>query len=597
MPGKTASLQHDAPRPLPSAWLARAPLLYAFAPRLKICYLLVQNLPMRLLLLLLVGGLLCQPIPIHGQEVLAQLELEDFETDDDNLFPYLNWGPSRLFPFITLDPALRLSDGTLAQLWRPDKLSSRLRCISRYDLLLDEKWTTEFELDRGEDIWACLEYSPDTLVILSLQQEYFQNRFLVKTRMVNVATGKVSAPNLLEVVDERSVSTLFFTQSRDGGSFAVYYFTHQSTWQRASVDYEYIDRHRRAGYRVYRASEVHFSVYDHRLERLRQDRMSLPDRRHVLLGCFLGEDASFFAYLHQRKQALKILRSPSTGPVQTLAYQDGEDLPQMHELEEGYEGHLPPALGRQNRVYWTIAERDTRGRDRGTKSYTVLCFDFEREEVDRRRRVEITSSLLVAVEKQREAYQLRPLKRFDEYSIRDVFEMPDGSVWLVVQQYKQTEYPQINAPSSNAIQGAEERIEEMVLFAFDPAGAIQQALIVPTVQYLRSYEDRLGAFYHMYIDSSEKVMHLLPREAAGEKFRDPDRLYHRRIDMESGLISPRQLFFEGERRRQYWPAAYTTWITPSILTFICLDGENGKAYLVSVDVDAEPVPDEEARRD
>lgn len=539
-------------------------------------------------------GLLLLSSSLMAQKVLAEVVLEELETDE-TIYPYLSWGPNRVFPFLQHDPALRLEDGSYFFVWKPDKISSRLLRYSNYDLLLNERWTKEFELERNEEILGLVESTGgDSLFLLTQQPEYFQNRIQVAYRTVDLKTGEMGQYRLLQIVEGRHGETVFLEFSPDRQRFAIFYLDHPSPRRSPSIDYEFIDAQQRAAWHGYRVGRVCFSVWDRSLKQVRLDTLTVPERKHVLMGCLLDDEANFYAYLHQRKNMLVVAQSPADGSDDLqMVYR--EEVPDLYDFTEGIEGRTPPAIGAEQKIFWPLAKREPTGRDRGIKSYRLVCFDFAQEAVDDQRHAEITSTLLVAVEKQREAYSLRPLRRFDNYQIQEMLPLPDGSVWLVVQQHMETAYPSVPNPQMAQPTPSEGRAEELVMFYFDPEGVIRQALVVPSVQLMREFEDRIGGFYHLRLDTANRVVHLLTREAAGEKYRDPDRLFYRKIYLDTGLITDRQQVYEGERRRQYWLKGFTEWMTPSILMFMHMEGSEGDAHLISVDLDAPPLNDDEAR--
>ena len=85
-----------------------------------------------------------------------------------------------------------------------------------------------------------------------------------------------------------------------------------------------------------------------------------------------------------------------TGEQNQLDFDGG---PKYKDLTDPYYIQLPMVTGDQDRVYLTVAERVLKGRLRGTKSYQIVTFDFKSQAIDLSRKVEITSSLLVQIEK------------------------------------------------------------------------------------------------------------------------------------------------------------------------------------------------------
>ncbi len=543
---------------------------------------------LRFWLLLMITGLCLRAF---SQDILATREREDFETDPGEISPYEYWGQSQNAQFLAHDPTIRLDDGRMAMLWKPDKINSRLRHLTCYNLLLEEAWTIDWELDRNEYILGMVQQS-DTLSIITADYEFFQQQHLIRVRRFDLQAGQALGPKLLSIVTGRQYEEVLFSQSPDGEQFVLYYLGHERKNRRVGFSYGFVDHQAQIGYLAYKVRRVYFSTYDRSLQPQRRDTLLLPTRRHVLVGCDVDDAGNFYAYLFRRKGKVKVFCSPSDGgESQMLAYDP--ELRDVYDFLEGYHSHLPPELGQAGHVWWAFADRKKRGRDRGIKGYQVVQFDFNQQEVNLSRRVPITSTLLVAAEKQREAYSLRPMRRFDEYRIFDLIELANGHTWLITQKYV---YSHFNTTANLGFprrEQSEERVEEMILFEFDAQGRIQQALVVPTVQYARNPNDHLGLYYHAHVDTARQVLHLLTREANGAKMRRPDRLFFREIDLRTGKVSSRTLLYDGERRYQYWVKAYTTWLTPVIATTMIIDGSRGKPYLISVNVDATPESAEE----
>lgn len=536
-------------------------------------------------LLLCLGCALGLGLWLPAQDLLGTYKLEDFETDADELYPYEQWGPMGNADYLTHEPTLRLGDGSLAMLWKPDKINARKRRLSRFNLLLEESWTAAWQLDRNEYILGMVQQG-DTVVVLTGEHEFFQQQHLIRARRWRMRDGQALTPKLLHVVQGRQYDEILFEAAPDGQGFVLYHLGHQRPNRRVGFSYRFLDSDQHLGYFAHRVRHVFFTVYDADLAFQRRDTLTLPDRRHTLLGCGLDQARNFYAFLFRRKGKIKVFCAPPDGSGQQMLSYD-PDLRDVYDFEPEYRSHLTPALGQPGRVWWAFADRKRRGRDRGIKRYQVALFDFNAGAVDLTRELPVTSALLVAAEKQREAYHLRPMKRFDEYRIMELFELPDSSVWLVTQKYVYTNF-NTSSLGYTAHDRVEERAEELILFEFDPAGEIRKALVVPSVQYARNRYDRMGLFYQARLDTATRHLHLLTREASGERMRRPDRLYYRKLDLNTGRVAHRVQLYDGEKRYQYWIKGYSTWLTPGIVVNMIIDGSNGKPYLLSTNLDAEP---------
>ncbi|MEL6627108.1 MAG: hypothetical protein AAFQ92_16415, partial [Bacteroidota bacterium] len=58
------------------------------------------------------------------------------------------------------------------------------------------------------------------------------------------------------------------------------------------------------------------------------------------------------------------------------------------------------------------------------------------------------------------------------------------------------------------------------------------------------------------------------------------------------LTSPRKLVYERKRRNQYVLDAFIEWLNDDLICFIALDGDQGAAYLVTVNLAMEPEEEE-----
>ncbi|MEL7534886.1 MAG: hypothetical protein AAFN10_26525, partial [Bacteroidota bacterium] len=274
----------------------------------------------------------------------------------------------------------------------------------------------------------------------------------------------------------------------------------------------------------------------------------------------------------------------------TLTY---EGFVERQELNEAYYTHFPPTISAKGkRLYIAHAEREIRGKLKGTQAYQVVNFDFDKAVVDLSRRIDINSSLVVTVEKQREDFGVPPLKRFDGFMIQEIIEMPDDRIWLLTQKFDAHQYA--GSPTEFGPMAAQEHvIGEMILYEFAPDGEVRQALIIPSFQRSQNLYEKAGEFYSYHLDKENGILSVLTREPSGKKLRGPDRLYTRIVDLNSSEVSNRSKIYEGLRRTQYYLRPYTVWHNNFLVSFVVLDGEQGEAWLVSVNLLGEPAEEDE----
>jgi len=542
----------------------------------------------KLLRLGLLGGLIAWVGLLSGQVLLHDLEVEKFENDQEDFYPYSTWARAPLEPLLDFEPTLKLTDGSFVQLWKPDKFTSRKRNLSHYNLLLEEAWTLELEITRNESILGMMQHG-DTLSIITHEYEFLPRNHTLRARQVLLEAGEELDTRLIQIISGRSADQLFYSFSPNRKRVAFYTFEHRNPLRRVNTEYTHIDRRQRLGYRVYHADQAIVHIYDEGLKERSRGVMNLPTRKHLLLGEDLDNEGNLYLYYYERKNIVKVIfRNAENGDVKTLTYD--EDVPDLFDLENEYASHVPPSLGQGKKVLWGFADRVKRGKKRGIHSFRIVVFDFEKLTVNDEREAPVNSTLRVAVEKQRDAYHLPPLRRFDEYKIQEIVELPSGVMWLLTQKYEF-----VRADAQNAGYGSrgriEDRIEELVMFQFDAEGQIQQAAIAPSTQLVRSFYDRLGGFYSMQVDTTEEVMHIVTREGSGKKMKDPDRLFYRYLDLETGYVSPRVQIYDAETRHQHWIRGYTTWLAPGIFSTVVMERSPGPVHLISVNLAA---PAEEA---
>ncbi|MEO1451734.1 MAG: hypothetical protein AAFV07_19550 [Bacteroidota bacterium] len=272
-----------------------------------------------------------------------------------------------------------------------------------------------------------------------------------------------------------------------------------------------------------------------------------------------------------------------TGEVQQLGYDTGLD---RYEWQDFYQMLLQPEIDHQGNIYLAMAKRETRGKERGLKRLKLLEFNFDAGLVDTSRSVSVGATLKVGIQKQREQFGLKAEKRIEHYALRDILTLPDSSVWLVTQKHTLGAYQA--TPNGQRYQDMGQRIEELVLYQFNPQKKLRQALVIPSAQLLQKPMDRISQGYVADFDPESQELRLLFRESSGDELKGPDRLYFRRVNLETYAVSPRVLLFEGRRRAQYFLKPYTQWSNQDIVTFMLQDGDDGNFYTISVNVAADP---------
>ena len=252
-----------------------------------------------------------------------------------------------------------------------------------------------------------------------------------------------------------------------------------------------------------------------------------------------------------------------------------------------YQAHLLPACQASGRL---MAAHAVRARVRGswrTQKLRVVGFDFETQTVDTSRTANFTSSFNIQLAKDRQAAHLKPQMKFDGHIIKDLFELPDGSIWLLTQRYTVGTHPKrFDRDHMVHSQDHNSTLEEIILYEFTPNSQAKKAIILPMLQQANSPLERVSRFYSMEVNPITKVMQLITREYDGEKMDQPPRIFYRHISLDTGLYSDRHLIYNGKHKNQFYIRAYTLFLNPQVAVMMVVDGDK-EAYPEVVSVKLE----------
>lgn len=543
-----------------------------------------------LICLLFTLGICCS---LSAQELISSLELEDFEFEDE-LYPFSDFDRDGSAAYLDFEPVNLLEPGSFLQLWRKERKSGQKHYLTRYNLLLEEAWTVEMELDWQENI-LYLHHNEEEAVVITYEYDIMANAHVIRGRGFDLESGEASQQRLLWQYMGRSDQEVFFSLSPDKESLGFYHYARQKETRRVGIYYDYIRRDHKIGAKVFKPGKVVYQTFDQNLDLLQQAEFELPESKMTWLDAQIDNQGNFFLLGLLKPTLLNAFcYDVKTQQLSTLTY---ESFVERQKLNEAYYTHFPPTISQYGkRLYIAFAERQVRGKLKGTKAFQLISFDFEKGEVDLRRRIEVNSSLLVTLEKQREDFGVPPLRRFDGFMIQEIMEMPDQSLWLMTQKFEALQYAASTQAEFGPMAAQEHLIGEMVLYEFSPEGETRKALIIPSYQRSQSLLDKVGEFYTYHLDRESGTLSVLTREPSGDKLRGPERLYTRMVDLKEAEVSTRKLLYEGERRVQYFLRPYTVWHNNFLVSFITTEGENGEAWLVSVNLLGEPEEEEEETR-
>ncbi|MEO0468175.1 MAG: hypothetical protein AAF206_01040 [Bacteroidota bacterium] len=544
----------------------------------------------RLLPILLVFGLILSAASVPAQKIIGELELKDFPTDR-NIYPFFEFDRFGTTMVLDHEPALRLKKGEFIYLWQPERQPARKRMLSRYNLLLEEEWSTEVELSWEEDILQMLQ-SDHYVVILTHHFKSIASNHEVRYRLFDLDDGEMVEDSLLFTYKGRSDRELVSSLSPDSSRVLLYYYQREKN-NKGNFFYDRVSPDGRAHYRANRFEKATVFVYDLELQRLAKKEIELGDKKMIHLDAQIDNEGNVYFLSFSKPQNLQATcLELESGKTHQLVY---KDFTRFRDLFDPYENHFPATIGANKRLYVSHAERVTKGKYRGVKAWQIVNFDFDKKEIDLSRRADVNSTLMVRVEKKRKQFGLRPMRRFDQFLIKGLEEMPDGSLWLMTQKYERRP---LSAYANNLSQvvASEHSIYELVMYEFAPSGRIHQAIIVPSSQTSRSSAEKAGDFYSMYFDKSRLEVCLLTREPSGEKLRGPERIYYRKVDLVKAEVSERKQIYDGVRRNQFFIRPYTIWHNQDLVSFMMIDGEEGEPFLVSINLAGEKDDEEPKER-
>ncbi|MDX2283114.1 MAG: hypothetical protein NW241_03090 [Bacteroidia bacterium] len=526
----------------------------------------------------------------RAQAVIAEDRLKDFPSDPAWMYPYESFGREGWEYYIEHDPVLRLSDGEFLYLWRKRFSWRGDLSIRRSNLFLETIWEQDVELAEEEHVLHVLR-TDSLAVLVTHTYEMLRQQHTVRARGFSLASGAPQEPVILWAMQGRSDQEAICEPAPDGNGFMLYSLLPEQPEDRVTLYSDYIRPDGRLGVRASRAGGLRYVRYDSTLNRISDGQFSLPWKKATFLGCHADAGGRLYAAWYEARRRLHVMQVQPGGQTRTLTY---DAYPKPQQWTDGYLTQFPPLVGRHEQVYLSIAERLNGGRLRGQQAFQVLAFDFQRETVDLSRRIDVSSTLRVAVAQAREAYGLKPRFSFDHYYLHGQYELADGRLWLAVQAVHRELAAQL--PPGNVADRPSQRNEELIFFEFGPDGSPGRTLIIPTHQIVELPAERMGMYYSLALDPVSGQGRLITREPADDKLRGPERIFLRRIDLNQGTIGDRKLLYEGKRRSQFVLNAYTEWLNPDLLTLTMLDGDMLDAILLTLNLSAEPEPESENRR-
>ncbi|MDP5172575.1 MAG: hypothetical protein NWR72_20200 [Bacteroidia bacterium] len=507
------------------------------------------------------------------------------------LDPYDMLDPTGYMVFPAYDPVVKLSSGDLVYSWRPEFAGMTRRRLTRFNLFMEEVWDTEFRIDQDEQIFYHYEKT-DTLVILSALLDPRRKSHQVIARFFEPDSGQMLRQELVEEFQGGSESPLFFVTSESEDVFLFFQLRREEGKRRVMYYTDYLNSRGEMGFRAMRYDQIHFRSTHRDLSTMYAGVIPMEDhKKEQLLDVSIDTQSNLYLSSYFRPDRLEVsFYQPAS---QTMTNLNFFEFPKAEELRYLYDTGFPPYIFEPGHAYLPMADRIEKGPEKGTKAFELLHFDFEKEQVSVINHVDVHSSLLVAVEKSREDINNRRLKVFDQYVIRDVKRLPNGKTWMVTQYFSHDNFRGMSSGSQEVYRNMEQEVAELVIFTFDTLGDPEQAIIIPTSQYIRNVRDRMNQYADLNYDLDRGELRILLREDSGEKYNGPCRIYLRRVNLETGNVSPREIVYDPDRRTHHAPYAFVEWINADIVQILSYEGDDERLYGVTVNMALPPLTQEE----
>ncbi|MEM6630673.1 MAG: hypothetical protein AAF694_13420 [Bacteroidota bacterium] len=508
---------------------------------------------------------------LWGQNTIATLEVDDF-MEDNGTYPYSFINGERSILYKSHDPCLRISEHEFLSIFRPNEVRERQRKLVLYTALLEEVWTLDLELKDDESIFHCYVEGND-IILLSAKYETKFKHYQILVRKIDKVEGTEEAPNILLTLKARREEAFGFERSPDDSTFIIYSYLNLVSSQPVRYFMDFQQKNDSPGYRADRVTDVSYHIFDQSLNKVTADTLSLsPDipKRTYIMGVWMDNSQRLYIAEVDKEQIFSVVQVDSRSNTSVrLQY---ENFPKFWRDEDLYNLHFPPLIGDQQKLFIPIITREREPRvGQQIEEIKVLCFDFEKEEVNQDRKIEVGPSLLVAVSKAREDWGQDPLEKFDEYLFQDILFTPQGGIMLILQRYEvEHTFNQLFTSFTGFYDflpnGAPALLlEELLIFTFDPYGNLDKMYNVPTHQEVSVPIQVLGMHYSFYPDWENEKIYFLMHENEGERFHKPMRTYFRELDLSSGQVTERTQVFDHKRRYHFFSRPHTVWLNEHIV--------------------------------
>lgn len=530
---------------------------------------------------------ICCSYQICSQTLIKKLEIKDFPQYWER-YPYEALDYQGQLGYISHDPVVRLSENDFVCMYHPKAHMDKARVLIKYDILLQEIWKTEFDLQTEEEIFHMFKRD-SSLIMLSAYHDRNLDEYIGLAREISLYSGKIKNEHMLARVNYREGQDLMFAMSPDEQYFVIYHYANRENKKKVRIYYDYLQSDETLGHRSTRVDAIAFTVFDPSLNEISSDTLDIPmaqDKKTFSLGSIIDDVGNVYAMVFESPHTLHLSQwSIAENMQKKLVY---HQFPDIWYEEDFYATHMPPAVGNNDNLFIALSNRQKLRGNWHTFGFKVLEFDFENMEIDSTRKIGTNATIHVQTSKEREAFGLKPEKIFDGYIIREIHPLRDGGIWLLTQKYTQDRIlagrsPQVGNTS------IVHNLEEILMFEFSPKKEFVKMVVVPTIQKTQGIEMQAGQYYTKHYDPEGNKFQFITHEKDGEKRNRPERTFYREVDLYTGEVSERKMLFDGRRSMQLYFKPYTTWLNNDIIGMMVEDGYQHRTYLVTINLEGEKV--------
>ena len=507
---------------------------------------------------------------VSAQTIIGSYPLQD-QSFLQEIYPY-TWIEYAGDSYgICTQPALRLSQSEFIYLRKP-QTDNQKRIITCFDLLAKPQWENHLRLAKGEEIFS-LYRSHENLIALCYSQKKRPWQYSIYARCYDLKDGSPLPRKPIYGLESKQPAYIGWDLSPDS-SFLVVYHYELNNGKKGRPTHDFPAGFDKIGHKISHVSKLHFKVFGKDLNEIDGGEIlltSLLSPKAQVLDCQLDNRANLCITSFQKDSGLTLIRRKAGEDVlSTLTYQQFPDP----FADPPYQAHLLPVCQPSGRVLAAHALRQRKEIQR----LRVVSFDFDTHSVDTSRVAKISSSFRVKVAKERQSASLKPSIKFDGHMIKELFELEDGTVWLLTQRYTVGAHPHrfdldhvVNQDDQNST------LEEIILYEFTPDKQAKKAIILPMLQQANSPLERVSRFYSMEVNPQTHEMHLITREYDGDRMTEPPRIFYRHISLDLGLYSDRRMIYNGKQKNQFYIRAYTLFLNPKVAVMMVVNGDK-EAY-------------------